>query len=997
MPPAAAPAVRLSTPSLPPAFVEFARRPDRKAPELVPRGFLESAGLLECPESAAHLRWLLQKFELGQDVYLVGPAGPWRRHLVLQVCELINAEVEYIAITRDTTESDLKQRREIRGGRSAFSDSPAVRAALEGRVLILDGIEKAERNVLPTLNNLLENREMSLEDGAYLMSPRRYDLLPEPARGKVLRVSEDFRVVALGLPTQRYAGRALDPPLRSRFQGRFVPPLSPGALQRVLSRAAGGCEGLLPAALEANALAELLESTQPGAFPLPQWRLAQCLRAAGSLAGPLGLEGGALAARQLQRRFPLLQEAFRGHRDEGTRELLRGASEELRRSGGECPPLSFDGVGADGRAAFSLGGRRAALPLAAGPALGAGGGAAFVATPALEALLGEALQDYCAGDHVLLCGAKGSGKSALARRLCAAVGFHGATFSLYRDLGARDLLQRRATDAKGDTTWRDSPLVACARRGGVVVLDGVHRLHRDAAASLQRLFHDGALDLPDGTRLSPHPSFRAVALAEPPTRANAWLNEETMSLFAFHAMPPWPPEGLRELLLRGGASAAAADGLLRARKRIAALARAEKLRGGEHLSRAEDALSPRLLLRTAARLSASLGLREALEDALMLRFAPRDRRAALEAALDEAAPRAEEAPEAAAPPPLVDEAAGVVRFGGAAFRRRAGGAAPHLVPRPVFFGNAAQHALLRRVVGDLSALEAPLLLVGNQGVGKNRVVEEALRLWRAEMEYVQLHRDTSVASLTASPRLEGGRVVYEDAPLVRAATLGRVAVLDEADKAPLEAVVALRSLLADGELLLGDGTLLARGERREAAERSGFECREIHEDFRCIVLANPPGFPFHGNDLYRECGDVFCAHQVPNPDAASERALLEAYAPAADGELLGRVVGAFADLRDLHAKGELQYPFSTREAVAVARHLDRFAEDGVVAAVENVIAFDAYDKELRATLSDVFNAHGIPLPREPGAAPPAVDLADPVPLGDVTPSEVLVSEDRDRT
>ena len=29
-----------------------------------------------------------------------------------------------------------------------------------GRVLILEGIEKAERNVLPTLNNLLENREM---------------------------------------------------------------------------------------------------------------------------------------------------------------------------------------------------------------------------------------------------------------------------------------------------------------------------------------------------------------------------------------------------------------------------------------------------------------------------------------------------------------------------------------------------------------------------------------------------------------------------------------------------------------------------------------------------------------------------------------------------------------------------------------------------------------------------------------------------------------------
>jgi hypothetical protein len=44
-------------------------------------------------------------------------------------------------------------------------------------VLILEGIEKAERNVLPVLNNLLENREMQLDDGRFLMSAARYDKL----------------------------------------------------------------------------------------------------------------------------------------------------------------------------------------------------------------------------------------------------------------------------------------------------------------------------------------------------------------------------------------------------------------------------------------------------------------------------------------------------------------------------------------------------------------------------------------------------------------------------------------------------------------------------------------------------------------------------------------------------------------------------------------------------------------------------------------------------
>ena len=54
---------------------------------------------------------------------------------------------------------------------------PAVRAALEGRVLVLEGMEKAERNVLPVLNNLLENREMQLDDGRLIVAPLRYDQL----------------------------------------------------------------------------------------------------------------------------------------------------------------------------------------------------------------------------------------------------------------------------------------------------------------------------------------------------------------------------------------------------------------------------------------------------------------------------------------------------------------------------------------------------------------------------------------------------------------------------------------------------------------------------------------------------------------------------------------------------------------------------------------------------------------------------------------------------
>lgn len=39
---------------------------------------------------------------------------------------------------------------------------------------------------------------------------------------KIVRVSEDFRVIALGLPVPKYKGNPLDPPLRSRFQARNI-------------------------------------------------------------------------------------------------------------------------------------------------------------------------------------------------------------------------------------------------------------------------------------------------------------------------------------------------------------------------------------------------------------------------------------------------------------------------------------------------------------------------------------------------------------------------------------------------------------------------------------------------------------------------------------------------------------------------------------------------------------------------------------------------------
>ena len=129
------------------------------------------------PRLGATLEWLCQKDALGQDALLIcAPAERARaRRAAFAFAELVNAEAYYVGVSPDTAEADLRQRRELTGsGNAAWSDAAPVRAALAGGVLILDGLERAERNVLPTLNNLLENRELALDDGRRLVPEWRH-------------------------------------------------------------------------------------------------------------------------------------------------------------------------------------------------------------------------------------------------------------------------------------------------------------------------------------------------------------------------------------------------------------------------------------------------------------------------------------------------------------------------------------------------------------------------------------------------------------------------------------------------------------------------------------------------------------------------------------------------------------------------------------------------------------------------------------------------------
>lgn len=407
----------------------------------------------------------------------------------------------------------------------------------------------------------------------------------------------DFRVIALGLPVPPYPGRTLDPPLRSRFQARNIRPPSPGTQLEALVTIAPSVpipvlERLVGIREAVNVIEATTQSTgSSGQQRMPHFdylSMAHCAQL-------LDKFPNASISSTVRRVFPVTTEVFGVKAASSCSTLdrvLNKFASDLSNSETRYTiervtkhsPSDFVATatfratspeGSDGTV------KELQLPCGAstpqnGPMRG------FYETAKLRSILSDMIQDHAAGGDLCVLGAKGSGKSDLARLFAHRLGYPTELFSLFKDMTARDLLQRRATDSWGNTRWEDSPLIHAARRGHIAILDGVHRLGSDSLGVLQRLIQDREIDLADGTKLLSqakydavvrqadgdagvvegssalstsrivpiHPSFRIIAIAETdpyslkstaavpgkePT--SAWLNSESIAMFSFHHLP----------------------------------------------------------------------------------------------------------------------------------------------------------------------------------------------------------------------------------------------------------------------------------------------------------------------------------------------------------------------------------------------------------------------------------------------------------------------------
>uniref|UniRef100_A0A8C2B9Z4 von Willebrand factor A domain containing 8 n=1 Tax=Cyprinus carpio TaxID=7962 RepID=A0A8C2B9Z4_CYPCA len=855
-----------------------------------------------------------------------------------------------------------------------FSDSHRTTPNSVGFTLVLSTCDRINRNV-----NILISGEHTKE---------------ELDAWKIVRVSEDFRVIALGLPVPRYKGNPLDPPLRSRFQARDVyylpfkdqlehlyrigPNVPPERVSQLLSFATTLC------------------SQESASLSLPDFPVDN-LPAALAVLNLFPM----LSAQQLvQRLYPY--EVMLGK--EG-RTAVEGVLRRFELSDGSTKPsptavVSVESVNGDpaGQAAVTLNitnqnitfqvpaGTRPSRPPKSSPA--------FISTPTHDRLLAEMMQSHLVKD-ICLIGAKGCGKSVIAREFAEMLGYSIEPIMLYQDMTARDLLQQRYTLPNGDTAWRASPLVTAAQEGKLVLLDGIHRVNLGTLAVLSRLLHDRELALYDGTRLlrwdryqtlkdelklthqelqdrsifPVHPSFRIIALAEPPqvgSTSQQWLGPEILTMFLFHTIKP----------LAKAEETAVIQGMIpnvpkEAVEQLQHLTHSLRKSNDPTALSLASSLSTRQLLRICRRLSQypEESVAHAVNKACLSRFLPSLARSALQKSLVNCS--IEDQPDPASEQSHLYTCTvkdGLLTIGNVSVPVYSPDEKMK-VPDVLFYENVQHMMVMQDMLKDF-LLGEHLLLVGNQGVGKNKIVDRFLHLMNRPREYLQLHRDTTVQTLTLQPSVRDGIIVYEDSPLVKAVKMGHILVIDEADKAPTNVTCILKTLVESGEMILADGRRIVSAGRPNAIP--------MHPDFRMIVLANRPGFPFLGNDFFGALGDIFSCHAVDNPKPQAEFAMLKQYGPDVPDAILQKLVAAFGELRAMADQGTITYPYSTREVVNIVKHLQKFPDEGLANVVRNVFDFDSYNKDIREVLIAALHKHGIPI----GAKPTSVHLAKELPLPD---------------
>jgi MoxR-like ATPase len=579
------------------------------------------------------------------------------------------------------------------------------------------------------------------------VSPRRYAQLGAEDSSFLIPVHEDFRVIALGVPAPPYPGKSLDPPLRSRFQIRRVDNPNSGELYenllehgntqqhyaRLLATISGSIEsagGYNVTPFPSNNLESMCHTMNH--FPKEDHR-SVLLRAY-----PLALEDDRFHALMGNTQQNESQKVF-SRSLEQTDSLQKGSFsypiDTVTKSGPNQATVSFLSTPS---VDSPFGSEATSVTVPCGRGEPNQVSTRFVPTTGSKRVLTAMVQEHAAGRDVLLISPKGEGKNATAQQFAGLLGYDTHLFGMYSELTSRDLLVRRTTDsATGETSWEESPLITAARQGDICILDGIEKLRPDVLSSLQSLATDREVSLPDGRRLvrqeniasdepdskviPAHPSFRIVALGSlTKDGGTRWMTADAMSMFSTLLLPSPTEECIRAILKSANPSCPpeVVDILLKFSKHLT-------------YEVAEDCgvapMSTRNMIRVARRVGGDANLHTIVCSVLVADLLPPAQRASLESLMEEAGITRTKPSKRKQQAKTISIQDNTVTIGDFSMKRGAV-KRPEMVPFPKFFDIPSHVNAIQDLLQDWSNGERALLLLGNQGVGKNMIVDRICQI-----------------------------------------------------------------------------------------------------------------------------------------------------------------------------------------------------------------------------------------------------------------------------
>lgn len=162
----------------------------------------------------------------------------------------------------------------------------------------------------------------------------------------------------------------------------------------------------------------------------------------------------------------------------------------------------------------------------------------------------EAISALLSGEHILLVGAKATGKNVLADNLAWLFQQPSWNISFHVNTDASTLIGTD-TFSNGEVQLRKGPVAQCAEQGGIGILDEINMAKNDAIAVLHAaLDYRRLIDIPGYDRIDLHPATRFIATMNYGYVGTRELNEALASRFLVIQMPTLSTDNLKKLIRR---------------------------------------------------------------------------------------------------------------------------------------------------------------------------------------------------------------------------------------------------------------------------------------------------------------------------------------------------------------------------------------------------------------------------------------------------------------